>query len=649
MRSIVKVSTLFLAKAGLLWVCALFVAALPGCSTKERRADDVEYDSLSAVVNKNLNSHADSALLLSDRLYRLAKATGDKDKIYEAAKLRGKAFQTAQLNDSALIWFQQMRALAFATRDTTRMLETCNILGSLYGELGSNDSVKYWFGMGAAMARDAGDSIYQAGFAANMGLYFSQSGQADSAMACYSEALHYYERKGDSANIAQLCRNIGNVFLGEGLYQKANEDYQRAVTINLTMGNLLEAATDYSNLAVSHMMMGSDSTQTYFMEAMRIYTQYGTVNNLLPVKFNYANYLKDQGRYAQAEQAYREVLTLSRTHKILPGEMYSLNQLGRMEALRRDATAANAYFEEAIDLALKNRQIADLVQFYHEAFEANLEIQNVPVALNYFKKWERLNDSLKTTKQRETILKYQSLYESQVLQLKVHDLNNELKIKKSQNVITLLVAILLILAMTTLVILYRFRNKQARQRQELAEQRQLRAEQENQLRQVELEKVTLEKAVQEEKFTQMNLQMQLREQDLVYQTLLRTDLSNLNRSIQERLLPFQLQFKRKKDQQDFLQALQEIARDAAHDPLEDFERMFSQMHGSFFEKLLQMCPDFTKSELQVASMIRLNLSTKEIARLMNLSPATIDTTRHHIRRKLTLDQKESLTATLIAI
>ncbi len=231
----------------------------------------------------------------------------------------------------------------------------------------------------------------------------------------------------------------------------------------------------------------------------------------------------------------------------------------------------------------------------------------------------------------------------------MHDLNNELKLKKSQNIITLLIALVLLLFITTIALIHIFRNRQARQKQTLAEQRQLQAEQESQLRQVELEKVTLEKTVQEEKMNQLNLQVQLREQDLVYQTLLRTDLTNLNQSIQEKLLPFNILFPRKKDQQEYLQILQDIARDAAHDPLADFEMMFRQMHGNFFEKLLIICPDFTKSELQVASMIRLNLSTKEIARLINLSPATIETTRHHIRKKMGLDQRESLTASLISI
>lgn len=58
------------------------------------------------------------------------------------------------------------------------------------------------------------------------------------------------------------------------------------------------------------------------------------------------------------------------------------------------------------------------------------ELQNVSVALRYFRLWEQLNDCLKTSRQRETILKYQTMYESQVIQPKVHVMGNEIKFRR---------------------------------------------------------------------------------------------------------------------------------------------------------------------------------------------------------------------------
>lgn len=90
-------------------------------------------------------------------------------------------------------------------------------------------------------------------------------------------------------------------------------------------------------------------------------------------------------------------------------------------------------------------------------------------------------------------------------------------------------------------------------------------------------------------------------------------------------------------------------RDASKSPMNDFEVVFKQIHGGFYEKLLALSPDLTRSELQVCALLRLNLSSKGIAQIANLSPSTVVITRHHIRKKLNLDPKESLTSYLIQL
>ena len=143
--------------------------------------------------------------------------------------------------------------------------------------------------------------------------------------------------------------------------------------------------------------------------------------------------------------------------------------------------------------------------------------------------------------------------------------------------------------------------------------------------------------------------VRLKEQELVLQSLIRTDLTNVNRSVREKLFPFNLRFQRKKDQEDFIQLLDEITREASKDPLAEFEFMFQQLHPSFFEKLLARCPAITKSELQICALLRLNLSSKDIARLLCLSLSTVETTRHHIRKKLDLENAVNLGSFLITI
>jgi len=632
---------------GILLLLALLF--LIRCSSPTTLKNNPAFDSLLLVVNLKLKTNADSALLTSAELCRMSALSGDNARRYEAVLLRGKAFQTAKINDSALTYYRKMRILAFQLNDTLKILQTCNTLGSLFVNMGSNDSVGFWYRKGLLLAKAARDSSYLAGFSANIGLFYSQNGQADSAMKCFSEAARYYEKQSDFGNTAQIYRNIGNLFYSQGLYGKATEYYGQAIVLNRRAGNLLESGTDYTNLAVSHMMMGSDSAQYDYQEALKIITTYGTIASLMPVKFNYANYLKDHGRLEEAEKSYAEVLQISKANKILQGQIYSLNQLGRIEAVRKNSFKANAFFMQAIHLAEQNKLTSDLVQFYREAFEGNMELRNVDFALAYFKQWEHLNDSLKTIAREDAVLKYQALYEKQALESKIHDLNSNVRLQKSRNVIIALIFLALLLLASALVILLFFRKRQSDQKRKLAEQQVFQSKQETMLKQAELEKKTLEHQLKEEEVERLELEVNLKEQDLVYQSLIATKLSHVNQSVQDKLGQFQYRFSKKTDQAEFSQLLSEIMRDASKNPMNDFEVMFKQIHSGFYEKMLALSPDLSRSELQICALLRLNLSSKDISRVANLSIPTVEVTRHHIRKKLNLDQKESLTSYLIQV
>jgi len=71
------------------------------------------------------------------------------------------------------------------------------------------------------------------------------------------------------------------------------------------------------------------------------------------------------------------------------------------------------------------------------------------------------------------------------------------------------------------------------------------------------------------------------------------------------------------------------------------------MHHGFYEKLLEISPQLSRSELQLCALLRMNLPSKEIASLLFLSLSTIDQKRHQIRKKLGLESNQSLNNFLI--
>lgn len=80
-----------------------------------------------------------------------------------------------------------------------------------------------------------------------------------------------------------------------------------------------------------------------------------------------------------------------------------------------------------------------------------------------------------------------------------------------------------------------------------------------------------------------------------------------------------------------------------------FEEQFQSVHQDFIETLYRTCSVLTATEIRVCILIRLNLSSKQIADTLSLSPLTIKTHRANIRRKLGLSGEGNLTSFLMSI
>jgi DNA-binding CsgD family transcriptional regulator len=65
-----------------------------------------------------------------------------------------------------------------------------------------------------------------------------------------------------------------------------------------------------------------------------------------------------------------------------------------------------------------------------------------------------------------------------------------------------------------------------------------------------------------------------------------------------------------------------------------FLASFREVHRDFLDQLLHSFPDLTKSELRLACLMKMNLSAKELAALLNITPDGIKKARYRLRKKM---------------
>lgn len=79
---------------------------------------------------------------------------------------------------------------------------------------------------------------------------------------------------------------------------------------------------------------------------------------------------------------------------------------------------------------------------------------------------------------------------------------------------------------------------------------------------------------------------------------------------------------------------------------DDFTFYFEKVHPGFFVRLRGKYPSLTIKDHRICAYIRLGLTTKEIAGLMNITVESAEITRIRLRKKLDLDRSDNLTSFL---
>ena len=97
-----------------------------------------------------------------------------------------------------------------------------------------------------------------------------------------------------------------------------------------------------------------------------------------------------------------------------------------------------------------------------------------------------------------------------------------------------------------------------------------------------------------------------------------------------------LQNKNARLQMNLKDDLQKILNNTEEANLDTFFSNFEKLYPSFKESLCKTAPNLTANELKLCAFLRLNLSSKEISRLISITPESVHKARYRLRKKLGL-------------
>lgn len=156
---------------------------------------------------------------------------------------------------------------------------------------------------------------------------------------------------------------------------------------------------------------------------------------------------------------------------------------------------------------------------------------------------------------------------------------------------------------------------------------------------LKLEKEQLEKEKQKRIANKELLEqaVQLKNNELATTTLLSNQHKNVLNSILVELEEIRVNMKYK---EKGIKEIKKLIRSNTHLEKEwdDLKLHFEKTHPDFFDKLSRLHPSITSLDQKHCAYIKLELKTKEIARLMGISPSSVQMSRVRLKKKMNLDK-----------
>ncbi len=75
---------------------------------------------------------------------------------------------------------------------------------------------------------------------------------------------------------------------------------------------------------------------------------------------------------------------------------------------------------------------------------------------------------------------------------------------------------------------------------------------------------------------------------------------------------------------------------------DEFRVLFDEVHQGYIDRITKNYPELSPNEIRLCALLKLNLSSKQMASILNIAPRSVDVSRSRLRKKLNIGTNENL-------
>jgi signal transduction histidine kinase len=424
-----------------------------------------DIDTLIKTANNFYNNYQyDSAIVYYNKAQEEADKTSNDVKISQILSLKGRYFRHESKNDLAYKSYFEARKKALKLKNDTLCALADIGLGHIYERRGSLDSASYFYQHALTDYENVHDSLGVGLALLHLSMFYQTKIDYEKSLLYALESYRTYKKLNpNNEYYIWTVMNLGNIYEALKEYDTALSCYNQSYRLSVQKNNESLAYQSTINKAlIYYHNKDYEKAKDEFLKAVPFYKKINDTEELSIIYLNTAIMYQHLGNFEEALKLSLKSLKYAREAVSKEVETKALLTLALTYKKKKDYEKAEKYYLESIALAEKTGLLKSLKSAYNNMAVLYKTTGKYKKGYEYLVKCSRVTDSITDKEKIRAREKYKAEYE--LLHLQDQNRINELEKRRIifQRNLSLVIGLLVIILLVIILVSLRMKAKKNR-------------------------------------------------------------------------------------------------------------------------------------------------------------------------------------------
>jgi len=449
----------------------------------------------------------------------------------------------------------------------------------------------------------------------NLGHVYSKKGEIDTSAYYYREGILDLENQNNKSKIGYPYMFLGILYGVNGQRTKSINNFRKSYNYFVEAKDTSMSATVSVNLANTFLSLEKlDSAEHYLNYAIPQFKDLNDTRSLINAETQLGRLYVYQSQWERSLIAIKSATQKAIEMNLKPQLLYNYRLLSEIYLAQDNHDEALNNIFLALDLSKETGINNEYPQILEHISDIYLDKKNYEQAYKYERKSNHIADSIFSEKKKLKVEELEAKFESEKKEKEIANLNAESiknRLKRIQLLWMVSIAIISLLSFIGFMMFKQKKNKQL-----LIKERDLEM---GQRRTVELKNKLLTN------------ELELKNKELLSSTFLISKKNAFLESLKQKV----------ENKDDKLQRLINNELESESE-WKNFINAFNNAHSNFVKNLYDKHKSLSVTEVRLSCLMKMNLSSKEIASVLNISYEGVKKAKYRLKKKLKVQEGDDL-------